>query len=190
MSNIFGCRYFCDLEILCEGPPAVRVYLPQFPATPLLQSSGASSLLRMFDGSNEADRSYGGNVEEEVVVELDDSPGTANGTHFWSDVAHYHWATHECNRALGSLEYPRATAQGRKYVDHAHTLALLHSSGPLHWLVNTVMGVLDLLRVSNSPELKSFSLDMCIEVPESITKCLSSGYFEEGAGISQVRAGV
>ena len=58
------------------------MYHPQFPATPLLQSSVGSSLLRMFDGSNEADRSYGGNVEEEVVVELDDSPGTANGTKF------------------------------------------------------------------------------------------------------------
>ena len=52
-----------------------------FPATPLLQSS-ASPLLSVFAGSNETDRSCGGDDEEEVVVELDDSPGTTNGTKF------------------------------------------------------------------------------------------------------------
>ena len=50
--------------------------------------------------------------------------------------------------------------------------------------VNTVMGNLDLLRVSNSPELKSFILNMCIEAPESNTK---SGFV--GAGITQASAG-
>ena len=41
-----------------------------------------SSLLRVFGGSNEIERSCGGDVEEEVVVELDDSPGTTNRTKF------------------------------------------------------------------------------------------------------------
>ena len=48
---------------------------------------------------------------------------------------------------------------------------------------------LDLLRVSNSPELKSFLLNMNMEAPESITKRLSSGFVAEGAGITQTSAG-
>ena len=54
----------------------------QFPATPLLQSSVASSLLRVFACSNEIDRSSRSDVEEEVVVKLDDSPGITSGTKF------------------------------------------------------------------------------------------------------------
>ena len=44
------------------------------------------------------------------------------------------------------------------------------------------------LRVSNSPELKSFLLNMCIEAPESITNCHSSGFIVENAGITQTSA--
>ena len=51
----------------------------QFPATPSQQFPVAPSLLRVSAGSKERDRSCRGGVEEEVVVELDDSPGTANG---------------------------------------------------------------------------------------------------------------
>ena len=46
------------------------------------QFSVASSLLRVFAGSTEIDRSCESDVEEEVVVVLDDSPGTTNGTKF------------------------------------------------------------------------------------------------------------
>ena len=67
---------------LCS-PPAIGLPSPfQFPATPLPQCSETSSLLRVFAGSNEIDESCGGDVEEEVLVELDVSPGTANGTKF------------------------------------------------------------------------------------------------------------
>ena len=54
----------------------------QFPATPSLQFPVVPSLIRVSAGSKETDRSCGGGVEEEVMVELDDSPGTANGTKF------------------------------------------------------------------------------------------------------------
>ena len=36
-----------------------------------------------------------------------------------------------------------------QYEDHAHKLALLHSSGPFHWLSPRLWRDLDLLRVSN-----------------------------------------
>ena len=45
------------------------------------------------------------------------------------------------------------------------------------------------LKLSNSPELESFLLYIGIEAPESITNCRSSGFFEEGAGITQASAG-
>ena len=80
-----GCKYFCDLEVLCEVPPAIREYLSRcsVPQLPCYSSSVASSLPRVFAGSNEKDRSCEGDVDEEVVVELDDSPGATNGTKFW-----------------------------------------------------------------------------------------------------------
>ena len=52
----------------------------QFPATPLPQTSVASSRLRIFSGSKEIDGSCEGDVKEKDVVELDDSPGTTSGT--------------------------------------------------------------------------------------------------------------
>ena len=84
MRNICGCRYFCDLVVLCEVllPFGNTFTVAVSPAIPLLQSSVASSLLRVFAGSNERDRSCGGDIDEEVVVELDDSPGCTNGTKF------------------------------------------------------------------------------------------------------------
>ena len=48
---------------------------------------------------------------------------------------------------------------------------------------------LDLLRVSNSPDLKFFLLNMCIEALESITNCRSSGFVEEDARITKASAG-
>ena len=123
----------------------------QFPATPSLQFPAGPSLLRVFAGSKETGRSCGGDVEDDAVVELDDSPGPTNGTKFsvlfrvWFPFlvrrgSRSHWATHTCNRALCKVcqrkirqECPRAAARWRKCEDHAHTLAL-HSSGPPLWL--------------------------------------------------------
>ena len=49
------------------------------PGMPLLQFAVTPSWLRAFDRSKEVDRSCGSDVEDEIVVELDDSPGTTNG---------------------------------------------------------------------------------------------------------------
>ena len=54
----------------------------QFPATPSLQFPADPSLFRIFAGSKEKDRSSGGDVEDEAVAELDDCPGTTDGTKF------------------------------------------------------------------------------------------------------------
>ena len=54
----------------------------QFPATSSLQFPVAPSLVLVFAGSIETDESCVGNVEDEVVVELDDSPGSTKGSVF------------------------------------------------------------------------------------------------------------
>ena len=55
--------------------------------------------------------------------------------------------------------------------------------------VITVVGLLDVLRVSNSAELKSFSLTICILAPESTTNYLSYGSFVDAAGSTHSTAG-
>ena len=46
----------------------------------------------------------------------------------------------------------------------------------------TVVGLLVVVKVSNSSEFKSFLLIMCIDAPESTTKSRSSGLRVDGAG--------
>ena len=55
--------------------------------------------------------------------------------------------------------------------------------------VATVVGFLDLRRVSSSKELKSFSLSMCIDAPSGLRILTILAFFEEGAGITQASAG-
>ena len=47
----------------------------------------------------------------------------------------------------------------------------------LHLIIGsvTVVGLLDVVTVSNSAEFKAFLLIMCIDAPESTTNSLSSG---------------
>ena len=52
--------------------------------------------------------------------------------------------------------------------------------------VTTVVGVLDLCRVSNSSEFKTFLLSMCTDAPESTTNSRFSGDFEVGASVALV----
>ena len=51
-----------------------------FSAASTRQFPGASSLLREFDGFNEINESCGGGIEEELVLEIDESPGTTKRT--------------------------------------------------------------------------------------------------------------
>ena len=71
MRNVYGCWHLYALEVLCEVLQAIR----EDPASCFqLLLSSASSLLREFAGLNKVDESYGSDVEEELVLELDDSP--------------------------------------------------------------------------------------------------------------------
>ena len=53
-----------------------------FPAASTRHFPGVSSSFREFAGFNDVDESCGGDVEEELLLELDDSPKTTNGTKF------------------------------------------------------------------------------------------------------------
>ena len=117
----------------------------RFPAAPFL--------LREFAGFNEFDESCGGDVEDELVLEHDESPRTTRETKF--SVLHRmffpslvrcgsfdHWSTHKCIRALrkaclmtGRQACLRATAQSRGDGDRERTLVLWVCSSSL--AVNT-----------------------------------------------------
>ena len=51
--------------------------------------------------------------------------------------------------------------------------------------VTTVIGLLDVVKVSISEEFKSFLLIMCIDAPDSTTNSLSSGLIVDGEGRHQ-----
>ena len=53
----------------------------------------------------------------------------------------------------------------------------------------TVVGLLDVVKVSNSAEFKSFLLIMCIDAPEPTTNSLSSGLRVDGASKRQFSEG-
>ena len=82
MRNLCGCRHFCDLEVLCEVQPFGNTFSVAVSRNFFATVSRCPWLLRAFAGSKEIDGSCGCDVEDEAVVELDDSPGTTNGTKF------------------------------------------------------------------------------------------------------------
>ena len=53
----------------------------------------------------------------------------------------------------------------------------------------TVVGLLDVVKVSNSAEFKSFLLIVCIDAPDSTINSLSSGLRVDGAGRHQFSEG-
>ena len=69
-----------DLEVLCEVLQPFGKILAAASSGFHAPISGASSLLREFAGFNEADEFGGGDFEEELVLGLNDSPGTTKGT--------------------------------------------------------------------------------------------------------------
>ena len=122
-----------------------------FPAAPLRQFPGAPPSLRESDGFKKMDETCGGDVEEELVLELDGSPGTTKGTSsqsctgcssifVWSKCGFFdHWHTHTCIRSLrrahllkGRQACHRAIALSRDE-DREHLLMLPRSFALLHW---------------------------------------------------------
>ena len=62
------------------------------------------------------------------------------------------------------------------------------STSPL--AVTTVVGISDAFTVSNSAELQSFLLTMCMIAPESTSNSLSSGFIVDAAGKTHLSEGV
>ena len=84
--------------------------------------------------------------------------------------------------AIELLAYPRGLSLSRFFpILWRNTVASsCVCTSPL--AVITVVGLLDVVTVSNSAEFKSFLLIMCIDAPESTTNSLSSGLRGDGAG--------
>ena len=130
------------------------------------------------------------------MVELDDSPATSKGTKFsvlqevcFPVLGHTWLATAGPLMSVTVLFAKLAKGQcGRNVFEQLHSdenMKIMHINFRFFIRLDChhCYGGSDLLRASNSPELKSFLLNICMEAPESITNCNSSGLFEEGAGI-------
>ena len=111
-------------------------------------------------------------------------------SNLWSDVAFDHWPTHMCDRALRRAylmtgqECLRATAQPRRDEDRVHVLMLPRSPALLHWPLPPLWcsSIFEEFPVH-------LSLDpFCSACAKTLRK-RPSGFFEEGAGITQASAG-
>ena len=71
--SVCGRKYFCDLEVLCE---VLQPFGNTFPVAVSRNSFDFAYLLAPMKQIDPAK----GDVEEKVVAELDDSPGTTHGT--------------------------------------------------------------------------------------------------------------
>ena len=174
----------CDLEVLCEVLRPAEAPSPQFLAAP--------SLLRIIAGSKE-DRSCGGDVEDEAVVEFDASPGTTAEGLF--TIESQTWLTTTGPLTSVTVLFAKfANGQyGRSLLEQLHSdkdirSCTYTSTSSFVWAtpltVTIGMENLDLLSVSNSLEPKTLLRTMCMEAPESIKKCLTSGFVDEVAGFA------
>ena len=85
--------------------------------------------------------------------------------------------------------YLREASQTRTNPILRHTRLLLLSFAFRRWLQQPSSDFFETLAVSESAELRSSLLSMCIEAPESITNSLSSNFITDGAGRHQTSAG-
>ena len=109
---------------------------------------------------------------------------------FWWDVVFDHWSsgkcTHDPRRASRVKELrvflQRSITVTKKSNSLTYTVApSLVCTSPL--AVITVVGFFDVLMVSNSAELRSLLLTICILAQESTTNSLSSGFMVDAAVI-------
>ena len=145
-------------------------------------------------------------MEDELAPELDDNPGTTIGTkcsvlhkilfpifgQMWFLTAGPLIGKKCSSQTLANdrtASVPssicRVTKSSRWLNIYRCFLVRLHFSTGCYYRC----GFPEFSRVSSSPELKSFLLSMCIDAPESTTNSRSSGFFEEGAGITHASAG-
>ena len=115
-------------------------------------------------------------------------------SHSWSDVAFDHWPTHKITVLFADI----AQRQDGKRVEYLHrheeikivnvylcVLTCLHFSTGSPW-----WGSLDFRSVSNSAKFRSSLLSMRIGAPESTPNSHSSGFLDEGAGITHASVGL
>ena len=132
-------------------------------------------------------RRYRGRSSGEVL-------GSAEGLVliFWSDLAHFHWATHDVTALFAKLLQGQ---YGRSILDQLHSEEHMKIM-PLHFRFFICLdlfidrhhchGGSGTLESSASPELKSFLRDICTETSESTKKkSRSSAFVEECARITQ-----
>ena len=145
-------------------------------------------------------------VQEWKLEELVDKPGTTIRTKF--SVLHCilipflmrcgFWPLiHSCEYPCSSQSFPSDNTAGV----FSRTFIVKKISDSLTWTaassfvctspqaVKTVIGLLDVVTVSNSALLRSFLLIMCIDAPESTTNSLSSGVIDDGEGSYQFSEG-
>ena len=94
---------------------------------------------------------------------------------------------HFCSRPHWKFMRRTAEVSSRSKTDtnksNSRTYAVASSfAGTSPLAVTTVVGLFELLTVSNSAELRSFLLTICILAPESTTNSLSSGSFVDATG--------
>ena len=164
------------LVCLCSGSPrSSSLVLPLHPGT-------GFSVYLLTSNTESCDED-----DEEVCVgvveELVDKPRTTNGMWFLA-------AGRVVSIPMVSQSFPRERTAGvssrnitvtNKSNSSTCTVAFSRvCTSPL--AVITVVGLLDVLMVSNSAELRSRLLTMCILAPESTTNCFSSGSFVAATG--------
>ena len=112
------------------------------------------------------------------------------------DVVFDRWSsgryTHDPHRSSQEKEPREVSSRSITVTNKSNSLTYTVASSlvctsPL--AVITVVGFLDILMVSNSAELRSCLLTICIPVSESTTNYLSSGSFVDAAGSTHSSAG-
>ena len=114
---------------------------------------------------------------------------------FWWDVVFDRWSSGRKKRS--SQSFPRGRTAGVS----SRSITVTSRSNSLTYTVAsslvctspsaviTVVGLLDVLMVSNSAELRSFLLTICKLPPESTTNSISSGSVVDAAGSTHSSAG-
>ena len=132
--------------------------------------------------TNSKNESCDCDLENELLPELADHPGTTRGTKL---------------SVLQMILFPFGVNRGIWPLTHSKECPWSSQSLPCDWTAgspfaeNTTVGVMDLFIAPISSELNSFLLIMCIDAPESTTTSHSSGLLEVvGAGIPLTSPGI
>ena len=186
----------------CSGFPRSSPFVPL-----LLSDTGFSTSLFSLFADIDSCEEDGQGVDQDVgEEELADNLGTTNGTQldilqsiflpflmkcgFWPLVQWYEnpWSSQSFSMERTARVSSRSITLTKKF--NCLTFSVASSpvcTSPL--AVITVVGLLDVLMVSNSEGLMFFLLTICKLAPESTSNSLSSGSFVDAAGSTHSSAG-